>query len=48
MNDLDGDEFLKANQVLGLFDEDGINRSSSKPTQLQMTKAALNWLSLKS
>ena len=47
MDNLDDDEFLKANKVLGLFDEDGINRSSSKPTQLQMTKAALNWLSLK-
>ncbi|MDA7818971.1 alkaline phosphatase [Gammaproteobacteria bacterium] len=47
MNDLDGDKFLKAKKVLGLFDEDGINRSSSKPTQLQMTKAALNWLSSK-
>jgi alkaline phosphatase len=42
-----GDEFFKAKKVLGLFDEDGINRSSDKPTQLQMTKAALDFLTLK-
>lgn len=47
MKELDGVDFLKAKKVLGLFDEDGINRSSNKPTQLQMTKAALEFLSLK-
>ena len=47
MKELDGDDFLKAKKVLGLFDEDGINRSSNKPTQLQMTKSALDFLSLK-
>ena len=47
MKDLGGDEFFKAKKVLGLFDEDGINRSSDKPTQLQMTKAALDFLTLK-
>lgn len=47
MKELDGVDFLKAKKVLGLFDEDGIKRSSNKPTQLQMTKAALEFLSLK-
>lgn len=47
MKELDGDDFLKAKKVLGLFDEDGIKRSSNKPTQLQMTKSALDFLSLK-
>ena len=35
-------------KVIGLFDEDGIERSQNKPTQKSMTNIALEFLSLKS
>lgn len=48
IKDLSTENFLDSERVLGLFDEDGINRSPAKPTQLQMTKTALEFLSFKS
>lgn len=41
-------KFQNYEKVIGLFDDDGIERSSDKPTQQDMTNAALNFLSLKS
>ena len=39
--------FKSSKDVLGLFDQDGIVRSNSKPTQREMTNFALNYLANK-
>ena len=39
--------FKSSKDVLGLFDQDGIVRSTSKPTQREMTNFALNYLTNK-
>ena len=42
------DKIKNYKKVIGLFDEDGIYRSTEKPTQQDMTNIALSFLSMKS
>ena len=46
--DLFSDKSLEFDRILGLFSNGAIYRSSNLPTQLEMTKFAVNFLSLKS
>ena len=45
--DLFRSDFTNSKKIIGLFDTDGIVRSSQNPTQQEMTKKAINLLSSK-
>ena len=43
--DLFNKKLISSKRIIGLFDDDGIVRSDQKPTQQEMTKMAINFLS---
>ena len=43
--DLFNKKLISSKRIIGLFDDDGIVRSDQKPTQQEMTKIAVNFLS---
>ena len=43
--DLFNKKLISSKRIIGLFDDDGIVRSDQKPTQQEMTKMAVNFLS---
>lgn len=45
--DLFDKKLISSKRIIGLFDDDGIVRSDQKPTQQEMTKMAVNFLSSK-